>query len=365
MSLPGIPQNLYITTGNGTNCINWQIVAGSTSYTVQRSTDGVNFTTVANPTVNFYLDKTVTIGTQYWYQIASTNLSGTSPYASVGTNSLPLTITPCAPGQINLGYLRYMSKLKADKLKSQFGTDDEWNWNINQSAKKLYDLLITKYGEHYFLAPPVQIPTSQFNPSPSSLAYVPLPDGILYTNILGQVAPALFKLAGVDVSVNAGNGQWFTLPRFNWIDRNRYSTLQLSGTVQSIYGLAYCEFGNNLYLIPTPQSAQFIQLWYIPIVTDMVLDTDMMPYSISGWSEVVIVDAAIKILVKEESFEQAQALASERAGLIDRIQETAANRDVGQPNTVSNTRARAGDPNFGSFGGFGTSGFGGGFGWGG
>lgn len=360
MSLPGIPQNLYITTGNGTNCINWSIVAGAVTYSVQRSIDGVTFTTVASPAVNFYLDTSVVIGTQYWYQVASTNLGGTSPYANVGTNSLPLTITPCAPGQINLGYLRYMAKLRADKLKSQFLTDDEWNWNLNQSAKKLFDSLIVKFGEMYFLAPPLQLPTSQFGSSPESLAYIPLPSGTNYNN-----APALYKLAGVDVSVNAGNGQWFTLPRFNWIDRNRYSTLQLSGTVQSIYGLAYCEFGNNLFLIPTPQAAQFIQLWYIPLMQEMVLDTDMMPFSISGWSELVVVDAAIKALLKEESYEQAAALSAERALIMDRIQEAAANRDVGQPNTVSNTRARAGDPNFGSFGGFGTSGFGGGFGWGG
>ena len=74
---------------------------------------------------------------------------------------------------------------------------------------------------------------------------------------------------------------------------------------------------------------------------------------------------AVKALIKEESYEQAQALIGERTGLLERIETTAANRDVGQPNTVSNTRARCGDPNFGSFGGFGSSGFGNGFGWGG
>jgi acyl-CoA reductase-like NAD-dependent aldehyde dehydrogenase len=97
----------------------------------------------------------------------------------------------------------------------------------------------------------------------------------------------------------------------------------------------------------------------------MLLDTDMMPFSISGWSEVVIVDAAIKALVKEESYDQAKALVGERSDLIARIEESAANRDVGQPNVVSNTRVNSGDPNFGMFGGFGNSGFGGSFGWGG
>lgn len=356
--VPGIPQNLYVTTGNGNNCLNWAIVAGATTYPIQRSTDGVTFTALSAPAVNWFVDTTATAGVQYWYQIASNNTGGTSPYASVGTNGLPLTITSCLPGQINLGYLRYQSKLRADKLRSQFLTDDEWNFNINQSAKRLYDLLITKFGEKYFLAQPVQIPTTDFVTS-VGMAYVALPNGTLYGN-----APAFYKLSGVDVSVNPGNGQWFTLPKFNWIDRNRYSTLQLSGTVSSTWGFAYCDNGSNVWFIPNPNAGLYVQLWYIPLMTEMLLDTDMMDFSVSGWSEIVIVDAAIKALVKEESYDQAQALASERTGLIDRIQETAANRDVGQPNTVSNTRARAGDPNFGSFGGFGSSGFGNGFGWG-
>lgn len=359
--LTAMPSNVVLTTGNGQNYLSWDEVAGATGYTIQRSLTGLlsSYSTLSTSAVTNYLDTAVTQGVQYWYQVASNNSGGTSSFNTIGTNGLPLQIVPCLPGQINLGYLRYMSKLRADKLNSQFLTDDEWNFNINQSAFRLYDLLITKFGEKYFLAAPLQIPTSTFVVS-QGLAYVPLPNGILYSS-----APAFFKLAGVDVSVNPGNGQWFTLPKFNWIDRNRYSTLQLSGTVQSIYGFAYCDFGSNVYFIPSPQSSLYVQLWYVPLMNQMLRDTDMMPFSISGWSEIVMVDAAIKALVKEESYEQAAALIVERTGLIDRVQETAANRDVGQPNTVSNTRARCGDPNFGSFGGFGSSGFGGGFGWGG
>lgn len=360
--LTPMPQNIVVTTGNGQNYLSWSEVAGATGYTVQRSLTGLlnSYSDLDTNVLNInYLDSAVTQGIQYWYQVASNNSTGNSAFNSVGTNGHQLSITPCLPGQINLGYIRYMAKLKADKLNSQYLTDDEWNFNINQSAFRLYDLLITKFGEKYFLAPPIQISVSNFVVS-QGMAYVALPNGALYSS-----APAFFKVAGVDVSVNPSNGQWFTLPKFNWIDRNRYSTLQLSGTVQSIYGLAYCDFGSNLYFIPQPQASLYIQLWYVPIMQQLLRDVDMLPFSVSGWSEIVIVDAAIKALMKEESYEEAAALINERTGLIDRIQETAANRDVGQPNTVSNTRARCGDQNFGSFGGFGTSGFGGGFGWGG
>lgn len=360
-ALTSVPQNVVLTTGNSQNYLTWDECLGATGYTVQSSTSGLTgtFTTIVVSPINSYLDVLVTSGVQVWYQVASNNASGTSNFNNLGSNGLVLTITPCLPGQINLGYLRYQSKLRADKLNSEFLTVDEWNFNINQSMKKLYDILVTKYGDKYFLAPPLQVPTSVFATN-LGLSSAPLPNGLLYNK-----APALYKLAGVDISVNPGNGQFFSLPKFNWIDRYKYSTLQLSGTVQSVYGLAYCDFGSNLYFIPQPQASLYAQLWYVPMVQELLLDTDMMPFSISGWSELVIVDAAIKALVKEESFEQAQALVTERSELVERIETTAANRDVGQPNSVSNTRSRVGDMNFGGmFGGAsGWGGYGGG-GWG-
>jgi len=364
--ISAIPQQIVLTTGNGKNYLSWGQVAGATNYVVQRSTSGLlgTFTTVGSPTVNNYLDSTVTVGVQYWYQVGSVSTGGSSGFNSTGTNSLPLTITPCLPGQINLGYLRYMSKLRADKLKSNFLTDDEWNFNINQSANRLYDLLVRKYGDKYFFAPPLVISTSSVNTT-GSLASINIPNGSNYI-VNGSPAPALFKLSGVDASSGApavaNQNAWFSLPPFNWIDRNKYNTFQLAGTVTSIFGLSYCWEGQTIYFIPYPTNAQSLQLWYVPILTQMLQDTDMMPFSISGWSELVIVDAAIKALVKEESYDQAAALVNERTEILERIETTAPNRDVGQSNTVSNTRSATGDPNFGALGGWGNGTFGPGFG---
>lgn len=350
--ISAIPQQIVLNTGNGQNYLKWAQVAGAANYVVQRSPSGLlgTFTTIGSPVVNEYLDSTVTPGVQYWYQVGSVIGSTPSGFNSTGTNSLPLTAVPCLPGQINLGYLRYQSKLKADLLQSNFLTDDEWNFNINQSANRLYDVLVTKYGDKYFLAPPVQFQSAGLN-------VFPLPNGSNYSG-----APALYKLSGMDVSTNQNNNQWFTLPKFNWIDRNKYSTLQLAGTTNSVFGLQYCDQGGNVYIIPQSGAVAF-QLWYVPMLTQMLKDTDMMPFSISGWSELVIVDAGIKALIKEESFEQASTLINERADILERIETTAANRDVGTPNTISNTRNAAGDPNFPNWGN-GGNGWGGGGGWG-
>lgn len=345
--LSALPNEVILQTGNGQNYIIWNLVAGATGYSVQRSPDGVTWTTVGSPASNSYLDNTVSVGIQYFYQVASVSVAGTSPY----TPSYPTSITPCLPGQMNLGYIRYLSQLRCDKLNSRFLTTDEWNSNINQSGFELYDILVTKFGDDYFLADPITFQTT-------GAKNYPLPDGSL-TFLDGNtqqpaVAPALYKLVGVDCGVAVGNNAWVTLPRFNWIDRNKFVYPQLQANALGVFNLSYRQMGNQLWFIPNPSAGQYIQVWYVPQLGQLLQDTDMLPFSISGWVEYVIVDAAIKALVKEESFDQANVLMQVKQQLLERIETTAANRDVGQPNTISDTRSNG----FYSGNGFGGNGFG-------
>ena len=336
----GIPSNVIVQTGSGNVLITWTAASSATGYSVQRSIDNATWSTIATPTVLQYTDITASVGTSYYYQVAAVNLTGTSAYVS----SFPVSIVPCTPGQINLGYMRYMAQLKADMLNSQFLTVDEWNFNINQSAYELYDILVTKFGDQYFLASPVVFTTT-------GAASYPLPDGV--TTFGSTVPPALYKLAGVDCGVAVGNNAWVSLPRFNWIDRNKFVYPQLQANALGVFNLSYSVWQNSLYFIPRPSAGQYIQLWYVPVLSPMLQDSDMLPFSISGWSEYVIVDAAIKAALKEESYDRVQALGAAKAALFERIETTAANRDVGQPNTISDTRANLGFYDMGGFGGTG------------
>ena len=346
------PTNIILQTGNGQNYLTWPLVVGATSYSVQRSTDGVTFSNVGTPTSGYYLDSSVSVGSSYYYQIASVNGSGTSAY----TASYPISITPCLPGQINLGYLRYMAQLRADKLNSEYLTTDEWNFNINQSANELYDILVDKYGEDYFFAPPLVI-------SHTGAQFYPIPNGSNYP-ISGVPSPALYKLNGIDANVSGyalgPNAGWIPLARSNWSDRDRYTTWPgQAGALNNIYQMSYRQMGSNIFFFPT-NTNMAVQIWYVPILAQMLLDTDMLPFSISGWSEFVIVDTAMKAMIKEESSEKYALLASSKSALVERIETTASNRDVGQPNSVSNVRATMSDPGFSSWGnGFGSGGFGG------
>ena len=194
MAIAAAPSQVVLQTGNGVNLLSWGIVSGALSYSVQRSIDGVNFTVVGTPTVAYYQDSSVTIGTNYYYSVASVNGSGTSAY----TASSPNSITPCAPGQINLGYLRYQAKLRADMLNSNFVTQDEWDILINQSSQELYGLLVQKFGEDYFLAPLQVFSTS-------GQQFYPLPNGTNFLNINGipnpSGTPAMDATENADITI--------------------------------------------------------------------------------------------------------------------------------------------------------------------
>lgn len=333
MAIPGIPNTVVLQTGNGQNLISWNQVIGALTYSVQRSTDNVTWTTLATPATYSYLDTTCLIGVNYYYQVASINGSGTSSY----TAPAPVSIVPCLPGQVNLGYLRYMAMKRADMYGAQNSSQllslDEWNWNINQSIFEFFDLLVTKYGDDYVVASPYTFTTT------GASSYT-MPDGSATYAVNNITPPAVNKILGADCGVAIGNNAWVTLPRYNWIDRNKFVYPQLTANALGVYNLSYRQMGNKLFFIPPPAAGQYIQLWYIPIMTKLLQDTDMLTFSISGWDEYVIVDAAIKALGKEES--DTSLLMAQKAGLLERIETTAANRDVGQPNTISDTRGNAG-----------------------
>src|ERR1700689_83185 len=100
MAIAATPTNFLVQQGNGEVFLSWDIISGATTYSIQRSIDGVTFTTLATPSINSYLDSSVTVGTQYYYQVASVNISGTSPYTPAQS------VVPTLPGQMTLGQIR-------------------------------------------------------------------------------------------------------------------------------------------------------------------------------------------------------------------------------------------------------------------
>lgn len=344
MAVPSIPQNMFVQSANQEILVSWDLSSGATSYIIQRSLDNITFSTLATisgtPLATQYLDSAVTLNTQYWYKVCASNSSGDSSY----TNSQ--SAVPAPAGEMTLGQIRLQAQQRADRVNSQFVTKPEWNTYINLAMYELYDLLTAVY-EDYFIATPVQ-----FNSDGSTYMY-DLPDGNtdfingLNPNATITDAPAFYKLKGVDLSLQNATNAYVTVNKFNFIDRNNFVYPNTASTQYGVFNMRYRLMGNKIEFIPTPSAGQSIRLWYIPRLTELLKDTDSSSMSISGWIEYVIVRAAKYALDKEES--DTTKLDQQIIFLKQRIEESAANRDAGQPDTISNTRSNGG---WGSDGGF-------------
>jgi hypothetical protein len=334
--IPNIPTNFNAQTGNQQNLVSWDLVAGATSYIVQRSLDNITYNTVAtitgSPLATQYLDTAVTLSTKYYYKVAASNLSGTSAY----TNSQ--CVIPVPIGEMSLAAIRYKAQQRADRVNSNFVTMTEWNSYINQAMFELYDLLIAVY-EDLYVATPIQ-----FTADGSTFLY-PLPNGsnTFYNAITNElITPKPFyKLLGVDLALQTANNAYVTVNKFQFSDRNRFVYPNTSSTIYGVFNLQYRIMGSNIEFIPTPSGNQKIRLWYIPRLTELLKDTDTTDTGVSGWIEYVIVRAAKYALDKEEA--DTQKLDAQILFLKGRIEESAANRDAGMPDKISNTHTNYGN----------------------
>lgn len=203
----------------------------------------------------------------------------------------------------------YVAALTGDNF---FVTEPELISYINQSYFELYDLIVAAFGNNYY----VQSPYS-FTTNGSSYLY-PLPDDF-------------YKLLGVDLAVAGGTpSSWITLKHFEFNDRNRNSPPNFQ-TFYGQSGLRYRLNGTNIWFTPTPANGLTIQLWYVPRLTQLT-SLSQTADGISGWTEYIIVDGAIKCLQKEES--DVSILMAQKQALLLRIEAMAENRDAGPPPRV-------------------------------
>lgn len=332
MAAPAPIQGYYAQTANSEAYLLWNAVASATSYTVQRSTDNITYSTLASPTTPYYLDSTVTVDTQYYYQVRANNSDGSSAY------STPQSVIPTETGEMSLTQARLYAQQRADRVNSNFVTLPEWNLYINQAMMELYDILIDTYDDWGIAAP------AGFTTDGSTNLY-PLPNGTrTFTDTSGNsfVAAPFYKIRGVDLGANVAtaNNGWVTIKRFNFSDRNRYFYPNSASTLFGVFNMQYRLMGDKLMFIPTPSANQPIRIWYIPRLPYLLQETDVTSISISGWIEYVIVDAAIRALTKEEA--DVSTLTAQKAALKARIEGSAQNRDAAMPDTISDTRGLSG-----------------------
>lgn len=176
---------------------------------------------------------------------------------------------------VDLTTLRARVREMADMVGSTFVTDgansvDAW---INEGLDEVYDELIALYGEDYFVT------LSTFTTS----------NGVETVTL----SPVPYKLLGVDLSFN---GEWVTLERFNFAERNAYRASVNNGELPR-YRL---ENSATLRLLPAPQAAYSGRYWHVPQRTKLSAGSDAVDFP-GNWEAYAVLCAAIKCLAKEES----------------------------------------------------------------
>ena len=173
-----------------------------------------------------------------------------------------------------------------------FITISEWNGILNNEYAGLYGLLVQKFGADYYVKdPPYSLTTDATN------THYALPSDF-------------FKLLGVDLQVGT---EWVTVDPFNFAERNRYSSVPVSG--------------------------QVIRVHYVPLFTALGADSDVANF-LNGWDDYVVVGAALQAALKEESLETAALLQRERAEIEQRIEAEAENRDASGMGSTTDIRGR-------------------------
>ena len=275
---------------------------------------------------------------------------------------------------VALNELRDRTRQRADQVNSQFITDAELNGYLNNSWSELYDLLVSKYEDDYFLS------SSSISVTSGTASY--------------SLPADFYKARGVDLVINTD--QSTPLQRYVFADRTRDSLVRYARDVR------YRIQGDKIYFAPAP-SSNTATLWYTPkpqtlqsvtptgisrgstttwtvpsthtfvaddkvnaitfsadaynveqtissvTATTIVTDLDssglsdptiygtlesMFNFFNSGWQEYLELDSSIKILVKEESDVSPYLIL--KAQLRDRLEGIAELRDSGEPARVTN-----------------------------
>lgn len=214
---------------------------------------------------------------------------------------------------VTLASLRNQSRLRADKVNSGYILDAELNQYINNSLTELYDLLVGAYGNDYYLK------QYDFSVTGTTKSYA-LPSDF-------------YKLEGIDLYINPS--RFITLKPFMFNERGRYQDGSNWAAIVAIQGPRYHLTSNNIEFNPSPPGNYNMSMFYVPQCPELVVDSDAFD-GINGFEEYVIIDAAIKMLQKEDS--DVSVLMAQKNAILKRINLMAENRDIGHSFVVNDVQ---------------------------
>ena len=217
---------------------------------------------------------------------------------------------------ITCGDLMTAVRRRADMEGSTFVTDAEIRSYINVAMAELHDILVQKYEDYYI----------------SSTTYT-LP----ITDNKGTLPDAFYKMLGVDFTVS---GNTYRVRPYKFEERNMYGSA--STTAGLANNLTYHVQGNEIHFRPADAlPSGTVTIYYVPQASQFSLDglDDLEALRTNnraiapGYEEYIVIDAAIKCLLKEEADVTVHLVQRESARR--RIEEAAGKRDAGEPYAIS------------------------------
>ena len=299
-----------------------------------------------------------------------------------------------------LGALRLQAQQRSDMENSPAVTAQEWNNYISLSYAELFDILVGAYGNEYFAAPPFQfiLTGSQFYDLPLDfykltgvdLQYSGSPSGWVtlrrfefiernkyaypntatnflgYTNLRYRLMGDSLELIPIPMS-----GQivrvWY-IPRPIPLQFMPSSSIVINTPFVTLLPSDFSNIQVGMNVAGPSIQTNTVVTAVDPLLNEVTLSKNAMATNptatlsfwndsvtidgIAGWEEYLIIDAAIKALIKQE--QDIQPLLIQKGAIKARIESMAEGRDAGQAHHVSDVL---------SISGFGMDGIGSPYGW--
>lgn len=205
-----------------------------------------------------------------------------------------------------LSWLRSRVRQIADMENSAFVTDSELTSYINDSAKKLYDILVSTNEDYNTLVLSFSITSGNTSALPSDC----------------------YKVRGIDYQ---SASDWIPLRRYQFTERQNLNLNTRSSRVD----VKYRVIKDSIYILPEDRATGSYRLWYVPELADLSLDADTLDGK-NGFEEYVILDAGMKCKIKEES--DTKELMQARNEALNRVTTMAQERDYGGPDRIADVR---------------------------
>lgn len=200
-----------------------------------------------------------------------------------------------------------------------FITDAELIDNINQSIANWWDL--------------VRLTTFQ-----GQISRVQWPIVTVANQSLYALAPNNSSVISVDANIS-GNSYAISAMPYQEEQRNMFKLLPFVGwsfgAVQSVW---YQIQGTNINFLPTPTAGYNVTVNYVPTAPILSAPYDTLN-SVNGWEEYVVLDAAMKCLIKTGNTEMLAALQPYLAREQTRIEQAAALQDMNASEGVHESEA--------------------------